>query len=97
LRVVAHHVAGCNLPHGDRAAAGVDCRYRERAVPIRRNVAADRGWRRAGHDGPDAAASAAPEVRRLHEEGTRALPRSPSDWWILNCSGIGNGELGIEG
>mgnify|MGYP003693928901 CR=1 FL=1 len=61
----------------DRAAADLD--HRERSnVPfqLRRNVAADRRRCRARHDGADAAAPAAAEVRRLHEEGPRAVPRT---------------------
>ena len=47
----------------------------ERAVRVRRHVAADRGRRGARHAAADAAAPAAPEVRRLHEEGPDQIPR----------------------
>ena len=46
----------------------------EHAVPLRRHVAAHRGRRRARHADADAAAPAAPEVRRLHEEGPGTIP-----------------------
>ena len=54
------------LPHVHRGCG-------QRAVPVRRHVAADRGGRGARHDGAGAAAPAAAEVRRLHEEGPRPI------------------------
>jgi preprotein translocase subunit SecY len=63
------------LPDGDRAAAGRDRAGDERAVPVRRHVAPHRRRRGARHDDADAAAPAAAQVRRLHEEGARPLPR----------------------
>ena len=48
----------------------------ERAVQLRRNVAADRRRRRARHDHADEPAPAAAEVRRLHEEGAGQVPRT---------------------
>jgi preprotein translocase subunit SecY len=49
---------------------------RSRAVPVRRHLAPDRGRRGARYDGADAAAPPAAQVRRLHEEGARPLPRT---------------------
>ena len=65
---------GRDLPDGGRAAADLDLEGDQRAVQFRRNVAADRGRCRAGYDAADQPAPAAPQVRRLHEEGPSAVP-----------------------
>ena len=47
-----------------------------RAGQLRRYLGAHRGGRAARHDRPGGAAPHAPEVRRLHEDGTRQVPRT---------------------
>jgi preprotein translocase subunit SecY len=66
---------GALFPHGGCLAADLDFEGDQRSVQLRWNVAAHRGRRRAGHDSATQSAPAAPQVRRLHEEGKSAVPR----------------------
>src|SRR5262249_35752435 len=73
-RRLEDHVPGCAVPDHSRAPPDLDRHHAERAVQLRRNVAADRGRRGAGHDSTDEPASSPTEVRRLHEKGPRQVP-----------------------